>query len=90
MIIFQCRETGARNDERTVQHDESSEGRQKPDPSEEWWQDSVFVTWHAAGAGIGGLFRIGHEPHYEGGVAALWFGSRPRTACATGATARPR
>jgi hypothetical protein len=57
-----------------VQHSEASEGRQRPDEAEEWWQDSVFVAWHAAGAGIGGIFRIGHEPNFNGGVAALWFG----------------
>jgi hypothetical protein len=58
-----------------VQHSEESEGRQRPDPGEEWWQDSVFVAWYARGAGIGGIFRIGHEPGYdERGVAALWFG----------------
>jgi hypothetical protein len=57
-----------------TQHSEASEGRQRPDPGEEWWQDSVFVTWHAAAAGIGGIFRIGHEPNHNGGVSALWFG----------------
>jgi hypothetical protein len=57
-----------------TQHTESSEGRQKPDPAEEWWQDSVFVAWHAHEAGIGGMFRIGHEPNHRDGVAALWFG----------------
>lgn len=57
-----------------VQHSEASEGRQKPDLSEEWWQDSVFVAWHAHGAGIGGIFRIGHEPNHKNGVSALWFG----------------
>jgi hypothetical protein len=57
-----------------VQHGENSEGRQEPDPTEEWWQDSVFVAWHAQAAGIGGIFRIGHEPGFSGGVSALWFG----------------
>lgn len=57
-----------------VQHSETSEGRQQPDPAEPWWQDSVFVAWHAAPAGIGGIFRIGHEPNLDGGLAALWFG----------------
>jgi len=57
-----------------VQHPDASEGRQRPDPAEPWWQDSVFVAWHAADAGIGGVFRIGHEPHFDGGRAALWFG----------------
>jgi hypothetical protein len=57
-----------------VQHDESSEGRQQVDPNEDWWQDSVFVAWHAHSSGIGGVFRIGHEPNFEGGRATLWFG----------------
>jgi len=56
-----------------VQHTDASEGRQQPDPSEEWWQDSVFVAWHSPDPGIGGIFRIGHENH-AGGTAALWFG----------------
>jgi hypothetical protein len=34
----------------------------------------VFVAWHAPEAGIGGIIRIGHEPRYNGGVSALWFG----------------
>jgi hypothetical protein len=57
----------------TVRHDASSELRQQPS-DDEWWQDSAFVTWYSAGAGIGGIVRIGHEPNYEGGVVALWFG----------------
>jgi hypothetical protein len=57
-----------------VEHPDASEGRQRPDPAEPWWQDSVFLAWHAPGAGIGGTFRIGHEPHFEEGRAALWFG----------------
>lgn len=57
-----------------VQHGDDSELRQAPDPFEPWWQDSVFLTWNAPAAGIGGTFRIGHEPHHAGGQAALWFG----------------
>lgn len=57
-----------------VQHSDASELRQRPDAADEWWQDSVFVTWHAEEAGIGGTMRIGHEPNHEGGIAALWFG----------------
>jgi hypothetical protein len=57
-----------------VEHSDASEGRQQVDPGEEWWQDSVFIAWHGAEAGIGGIFRIGHEPNHAGGVAALWFG----------------
>ena len=57
-----------------VEHPDESEVRQAPDAAEEWWQDSVFMTWHAGEAGIGGMFRIGHEPNHAGGLAALWFG----------------
>jgi hypothetical protein len=57
----------------TVEHDERSEHRQEP-AADEWWQDSAFVAWHAAEAGIGGMIRIGHEPNHAGGIAALWFG----------------
>ena len=32
------------------------------------------MTWHARAAGIGGLFRVGHEPNFDGGIATLWFG----------------
>lgn len=55
-------------------HSEASEGRQTPDPTDRWWQDSVFVAWNAREAGIGGLFRLAHEPNFEGGVSSLWFG----------------
>jgi hypothetical protein len=56
-----------------VEHDETSELPQRPG-ADEWWQDSVFLAWHAHDAGIGGVFRIGHEPNHGGGIAALWFG----------------
>jgi hypothetical protein len=56
-----------------VEHDERSELPQAPG-ADEWWQDSAFVAWHARDAGIGGVFRIGHEPNHAGGIAALWFG----------------
>jgi len=51
----------------------SSDLPQEP-TRDEWWQDSVFLAWHAHEAGIGGVFRIGHEPNHAGGIAALWFG----------------
>ncbi len=57
----------------TVEHDERSELRQTP-AADEWWQDSAFVVWWSASAGIGGVCRIGHEPNHAGGIAALWFG----------------
>ena len=57
----------------TVQHGPESEVRQRPE-ADEWWQDSAFVVFHAAEAGIGGVMRIGHEPNHAGGVSALWFG----------------
>lgn len=56
-----------------VTHGPEGELRQEP-LADEWWQDSAFVTFHAAEAGIGGLIRLGHEPHFAGGMAALWFG----------------
>jgi hypothetical protein len=56
------------------QHSEVSEGPQTPDATDQWWQDSVFVAWNAAEAGIGGLFRLAHEPNFDGGVSSLWFG----------------
>ncbi|MBI3213428.1 MAG: hypothetical protein HYZ38_06395 [Mycobacterium sp.] len=57
-----------------TQHPETSETRQTPDPHDQWWQDSVFLTWYARAAGIGGVFRIGHEPNFGGGISTLWFG----------------
>jgi hypothetical protein len=56
-----------------LEHDERSEVPQAPG-ADEWWQDSAFVAWNAHDAGIGGVFRIGHEPNHAGGIAALWFG----------------
>jgi hypothetical protein len=57
----------------TVRHDAGSELRQAPEP-DEWWQDSAFLTWYSRDCGIGGITRIGHEPHHGGGIAALWCG----------------
>jgi len=57
----------------TVQHGPEAEQRQQHD-GDEWWQDSAFVVWHADDAGIGGVMRIGHEPGFDGGIAALWCG----------------
>jgi hypothetical protein len=65
--------TEARAAIRVLEHSERSELPQRPD-GDEWWQDSAFVVWHARESGIGGVFRIGHEPNHAGGVAALWFG----------------
>jgi hypothetical protein len=56
-----------------VEHTPQSELRQRP-TDEEWWQESSFLTWLDRGSGIGGIFRIGHEPNHAGGIAALWFG----------------
>ena len=36
-----------------------------------WWQESAYVAWWDAKAGIGGVHRIGHE-ELDGGTAALW------------------
>jgi hypothetical protein len=54
-------------------HEEQLERRQAPGP-DPWWQDSAFLEWYARDAGVGGVFRIGHEPNQNGGSAALWFG----------------
>jgi hypothetical protein len=58
---------------KTLRHDERSELPAVPEP-DQWWQDSAFVVWYAEGAGIGGSFRIGHEPNLGNGNATLWFG----------------
>lgn len=36
-----------------------------------WFQESAYVTWWDATAGIGGVHRIGHE-QLEGGTVSLW------------------
>ena len=56
-----------------VEHGPESEQRQRAE-ADEWWQDSAFLVFNAREAGIGGVFRIGHEPNHAGGIAALWFG----------------
>ncbi|MEA2346353.1 MAG: hypothetical protein QOG62_140 [Thermoleophilaceae bacterium] len=56
-----------------VEHGEDSELRQQP-TDQEWWQDSVFLTWHDLKQEIGGIVRIGHEPNHAGGITNLWFG----------------
>jgi hypothetical protein len=53
-----------------VEHDERSEWAHESDGTE-WWQESVALAWHDPSAGIGGFFRIGHEPHHEGGIAVI-------------------
>ena len=60
-----------------VQHGPEGDLRQ-PHGDDEWWQDSAFVCFHSPSAGIGGHMRIGHEPNYEGGISALWFGLTTR------------
>jgi hypothetical protein len=57
----------------TIEHGPESELRQRPE-NDRWWQDSAFVVFNAEEAGIGGVMRIGHEPNYDGGISALWFG----------------
>ncbi|MGQ0466573.1 MAG: DUF7065 domain-containing protein [Sporichthyaceae bacterium] len=46
------------------------EGNHSPGP-DPWWQESVFVHWYDERQGVGGVHRIGHEPHANGGEAAL-------------------
>ncbi|MER5916725.1 hypothetical protein ABT124_41760 [Streptomyces sp. NPDC001982] len=43
-----------------------------PFGADEWWQESVFVLWYDVVAGVGGMHRIGHEPHQNGGSAVLY------------------
>jgi hypothetical protein len=40
--------------------------------SDPWWQESVFFSWWAEEAGVGGVFRLGHEPNK--GLANVWLG----------------
>jgi hypothetical protein len=56
-----------------VTHGEESDLPQSPG-ADEWWQDSAFLSWYDAAAGVSGIFRIGHEPNYSGGTVAVWFG----------------
>lgn len=53
-----------------AQHDERSEWPHDSDGPESW-QESVALAWGDRDAGIGGFVRIGHEPHYEGGIAVV-------------------
>jgi hypothetical protein len=40
-----------------------------------FWQESVFIGWRDATRPIGGIFRLGHEPNWQGrGRAPVWFG----------------
>jgi hypothetical protein len=36
------------------------------------WQESVVLVWYDPVNRIGGMHRIGHEPHQNGGQAILW------------------
>jgi hypothetical protein len=53
-----------------VEHDDRSELAHDSDGTT-WWQESVVVAWHDDAAGLGGIVRIGHEPHFEGGIAVV-------------------
>jgi hypothetical protein len=61
----------------TVEHGEAGDLPQEW-TGEQWWQDSAFAVWWAEDAGIGGVVRLGHEPGFEGGISALWFGLTTR------------
>jgi hypothetical protein len=52
-------------------YDSNDEGTHEPSSTDEHWQESVFVHWYDLAAGLGGVHRIGHEPHRVGGKAAL-------------------
>ena len=42
-------------------------------PGPEWnWQESFVLHFWDAQQGLGGYFRIGHEPNYNGGTLAFW------------------
>ncbi len=36
------------------------------------WQDSVVLLWMDMEQKVGGMFRLGHEPNWEGGKIAVW------------------
>ena len=40
--------------------------------SDDWWQESVFLLWYDLAARVGGMHRIGHEPHLNGGSVILY------------------
>jgi hypothetical protein len=40
-----------------------------PQPS---WQESMVLLWWDAKNAVGGYFRIGHEPNFNGGEAVIW------------------
>jgi len=52
------------------QYSVEDEGSHSPGP-DPWWQESVFVHWYDAATKVGGVHRIGHEPHANGGEAAV-------------------
>ena len=37
-----------------------------------YWQESVVLTFWDTQNAVGGYFRIGHEPNFNGGQVALW------------------
>ena len=49
--------------------DDERPHRPNQDP---WWQESVFLSWWDERAGVGGVFRLGHEPNQ--GMANVWLG----------------
>src|ERR1700761_4873201 len=49
------------------QYDYDDEGSHESGTDEPDWQESGFVHWFAAAAGVGGVSRIGHEPNRPGG-----------------------
>jgi predicted secreted hydrolase len=55
------------------QYGPEDEGTHAPG-DHEWWQESVYLHWYDAGAGLGGVHRLGHEPNRDGGRTALQCG----------------
>ena len=47
-----------------LQYTSEDEGNHAPG-ADPWWQESVFLHWYDPAAGVGGVHRIGHEPHRE-------------------------
>ncbi|MGH8991321.1 MAG: DUF7064 domain-containing protein [Acidimicrobiia bacterium] len=64
-----------------IEYDERSERPHDSDGTPSW-QESVALAWGDGDAGIGGFVRIGHEPHYDGGIAVVTGGVVTRTGTA--------
>ena len=43
-----------------------------PCGASEWWNESVWLHFLDINSGVNGIFRIGHEPNWQGGSTAIW------------------